>query len=316
LYKSWETTEPDNQLKTYLDPGNNGLKQQPGFDPNRDNPLTRLSNMDFSAGDELVVSRLESGAGFVYGGNNLGTLEFAEEFTAEDAVEVFGVYLLVPPLSDNGVSGVEISVYSGNILPERLLQTQDFSPQYLNYDTAGFNPKDKNMKNAGTETFVLFDEPVKIAKGKFFISCVIDSNARFCVYNAKFADANKRNTAWVKEPSQGWIPATEYLPAQAAKTSLAIQVLMRGAKTNGLPEFPEGADDLLVFDSKNAVLSLRELPVEPVSANIYSLTGRLMEKVQFDKGKKSVFLTKKPKGSIGIVRLIWLNKTRSKKIIY
>ncbi|MDR1631879.1 MAG: trypsin-like peptidase domain-containing protein [Dysgonamonadaceae bacterium] len=318
LYKSWETTEPEvDQLKTYLDPGNKDLKQQPGFDPNHENPLIRLSNMDFSAGDALVVSNLEApNSGFVYGSSNLETVEFAEEFTVENAVEIFGVYLFVPPLSANDVSGVDISVYSGEISPERLLQTQTFSPKYLNYDSSGFNPEDKNMKNTGTETFVLFDEPIKIAKGKFFISYTINGGVRFCVYNAKFADAGKRNTAWVKESSQGWIRANVYLPAQAVKTSLAIQALVRSTKMDSIPEFPEKTEDPLFFDSKNAVLSLREFPSEPVSVNIYSLTGVLMEKVQFDKDKKSVSLAKKSKGSIGIARLILSNKTCSKKIIY
>ena len=314
LHKSWETTEPDNQLKTYLDPGNKGLKQQPGFDPNHNNPLTRLSNIDFSSGDALIVSDLESDAGFVYGGSSLGTTEFAEEFAVEEAIEILGVYLLVPPLAGNSISGVKIAIYSGEVSPDNLLQTQDFSPHYLDYNnSAGFNPKDKNMRICGTETFVLFDEPVKIAGGKFFISYSIAGTTPFCVYNAKFANAGKRNTAWVNEPSRGWIQATVYLSAQMEKTSLAIQPLVRSTKTDSIPESP---DDPLFFDSKNAVLSLREFPDEPVSANIYSLTGMLMEKVYFDKGKRSVSLTKKFGGSIGIVRLTLLNKTYSKKIIY
>lgn len=319
LYKSWEVAEPDgNQLKTWLDPNNKGVKQQLGFDPNRENPLMRLSNMDFFAGDDLAVSNLEApNSGFVYGSSNLQTVEFAEEFAVEDAVEVFGVYLFVPPLSANGVTGVEISIYSGTASPEKLLQTQNFSPQYLDYSsTAGFNPKDKNMRTAGTETFVPFDEPVKIAGGKFFISYTVNGDVRFCVYNAKFADAGKRNTAWVKDTLQGWIQADTYLPAQAAKTSLAIQPLLRNATTDSIPNVPVETDDMLFYDSENAKLRLREPQDEAVPVNIYSLTGVLMEKVQFNKGEKTVSLTKKPKGSIGIARLILSNKTCSNKFIY
>ena len=317
LYKSWESSDADNQLKTYLAPNGKGLKQQPGFDPNHANPLMRLSNMDFSAGDALVVSNMEApNSGFVYGSSNLETVEFAEEFTVEDAVEVFGVYLFVPPLSANGVPDVTISIYSGETSPERLLHTQAFSPKYLDYNSSGFNPKDKNMRNAGTETFVPFDEPVIIDSGKFFISCTVNGNTRFCVYNTEFADAGKRNTAWVKDPSQGWIQANTYLPAQAEKTSLAIQALVRSAKTDSIPDVPVETDDILFYDSKNALLWLRELPNEPVSVNIYSLTGVLMEKVQFDKGENSVRLIRRPGGNIGIARLILSNKNYSKKFIY
>ena len=318
LYKSWESSDADNQLKTYLAPNGRGLKQQPGFDPNHANPLMRLSNMDFSAGDALVVSNMEApNSGFVYGSSNLKTVEFAEEFTVEDAVEVFGVYLFVPPLSANGITGVEISIYSGTASPGKRLQTQSFSPQYLDYSSAaGFNPKDKSMRTVGTETFVLFDEPVKITGGTFFISYTINGNVRFCVYNTKFADAGKRNTAWVKDTLQGWIQADTYLPAQAAKTSLAIQPLVRSATTDSMPEIPAETDDMLFYDSKTAELRLREPQDEAVSVNIYSLTGVLMEKVQFNKGEKTVSLTRKPKGSIGIARLILSNKTWSKKFIY
>jgi hypothetical protein len=194
---------------------------------------------------------------------------------------------------------------------------QNFSPQYLDYsDTTGFNPKDKNMINFGTESFVLFDEPVKIAKGKFFISYKISAPVSFCVYNAKFANGNKQNTAWVKDLSQGWIPATAYSPVLAVKTSLAIQPLVRGTTIDSLPDIPGGKEDPLFFDSKNHILFLREPASEPVWVNIYSLTGTLMEKVQINKGEKSVFLAEKTKGTIGIVKLLLSNKTYSKKIIY
>lgn len=318
LHKSWETSEADNQLKTYLDPNNKGLKQQAGMDPNKENPLVRLSNMDFSAGDALDVKTMEPpNTGYVYGSSNWDTNEFAEEFTIDRAVEAFGVYLFVPQLPSNGVTGVEISIYSGAISPANLLQTQNFSPQYLDYSkSAGFNPKDKNMISFGTESFVLFDEPVKIDKGKFFISYKITGSVSFCVYNAKFADANKPNTAWVKDPSLGWIQAVAYLPAQAVKTSLAIQPLVRNTKTDSLPEIPGRKDDPFFFDSANRILSLWEPANEAVSVNIYSLTGVLMEKIQINKGEKSASLTGKNKGTVGIVQLILFNNMYSKKIIY
>jgi hypothetical protein len=120
----------------------------------------------------------------------------------------------------------------------------------------------------------------------------------------------------VNDPSQGWIRADAYSPAPTVKTSLAIEPLARGTEIDSVSLVPEEKDDPLFFDSKNGVLSLRELPSEPVQANIYSLTGTLTEKVQFKKGEKSVFLTKKTRGTIGIVRLILPNKTYSKKIIY
>ncbi|MDR0733006.1 MAG: trypsin-like peptidase domain-containing protein [Dysgonamonadaceae bacterium] len=313
LYKSWETDATDNQLKTYLNPDHKDLKQHSGFDPNRNNPLIRLSNADFSAGDALVTTS-QTSSDYIFG-NSSETNEFAEEFTVEHSVEILGAYLLVPPLL-SGIPDVKISVYSGENFPERLLQTQDFSPKYLNYGSSGFHPQDKNMHSVGTETFVLFDEPVKVGGGKFFISYTIADSNPFCVYNVDFANADKRNTAWVNDFSQGWIPANEYPPAQEMKTSLAIQVLMRNIIMDKIPELSEETDSPLYFNSENAALSLRNFPDEPVSAHIYSLTGMLMETVRFDKGVKSVSLVPRAKGSIGIARLIFLNRNYSLKIIY
>jgi hypothetical protein len=275
--------------------------------------------MNFPAGDTLTVSTLQRpNSGYVFGSSNLKTTEFAEEFTVTNPVEVFGAYLFVPPLSANGITGVEILIYSGTTSPETSLQTQGFSPQYLNYsDSTGFILQDKNMKSFGTESFVLFDEPVKIAKGKFFISYkTSNSSIPFCVYNAKFANANQQNTAWVKDPSQGWIPANTYQPVQGVKTSLAIQPLIRSTIIDSLPEIPGGKDDSMFFNPNNHILSLREPASEPVTVNIYSLTGTLMEKTQFNKGEKSVLLTQRAKGTIGIVQLTLSNKIYSKKIIY
>ena len=318
LHKSWETNDENNRLKTWLDPNNKGLTQQAGMNPNKDSPLFRLNNIDFSAGDSLEVRTLElPDSGYAYGSSNRQTIEFAEEFTTVNEVEVFGTYLLVPPLPSNGVIGVEISIYSGTTRPQELLKTQTFSPQYMDYSrTVGFNPKDKDMMSFGTESFVLFDEPVKIPDGKFFISYKINNPVSFCVYNANFASESKPNTAWVNDPSLGWVQANTYPPVQAVKTSLAIQPLVRGNVITGLPNISVGKEAPLFFDPKSHTLFLQEVANEPVWVNIYSLTGTLMEKTQINKGEKSVSLAEKTKGTIGIVRLLLSNKAYSKKIIY
>jgi hypothetical protein len=75
-------------------------------------------------------------------------------------------------------------------------------------------------------------------------------------------------------------------------------------------------EDPLFFDSKNHALFLRESAIEPILVNIYSLTGTLMGKVQIDEGEKSVSVSEKNRGTIGIIKIILSNKIYSKKIIY
>jgi hypothetical protein len=314
LYKSWEQEDPANQLKTYLDPNNKGQKQYQGLDPNKDNPLFRLRNADFETGDSLVVLSLEN-SGYIFGSNKLNINEFSEEFSISSPVEILGVYLLIPDLPSDDVSTVEISLYSGKNTPEELLATQQFSPKYTNYSSGNFQPVKKNLHLVGTESFILFDEPI-IVKDKFFISYKIGNSVSttFCVYNTKYANTNSPNTAWLKDNTKGWIPASEYEP-YPVKTSLAIQALVRRTTTDSIPVTSD-EKRAVYYDRKSQTLYFSDENNEPIEVEVYSLTGQLWEKVRFGAGNYSVKLTDKPQGTIGITRVICANKHFSEKIIY
>ena len=172
------------------------------------------------------------------------------------------------------------------------------------------------MTASGTESFVLFDEPVRITTGKFFISYKISGSVSFCVYSAGFSGSNRQNTAWVKDPSRGWIMADTYSPSPAVKTSLAIQPLVRSTSADSLPQIPVEAAEPFFFDRTSRILSLRKYADETVPVFIYSLTGALMEKGQINETEKSLTLAEKSKGTIAIIQLILSNKIYSKKIIY
>ncbi|GHT12290.1 hypothetical protein FACS189426_15440 [Bacteroidia bacterium] len=316
LYKAWETGNPANQLKTYLDPANKNLKQYPGMDPHRTNPIVRFGNADYNYGDQLITSELSApNAGFVFGNSNLQTLEFAEEFSLNHAVEVLGSYFLIPYMPYAYTSGVEVSIYSGALYPEVKLQSKRFSPKYLDYTTSsGFYEKDKNMNLVATESFVLFDEPVKV-NNKFFISYKIDySAAAFCVYNTRFGNDNHPNTAWIKDETSGWIPASAS-NSQPMKTALAIQALMRNSTENGLNETAP-KEPLFYYDRSGRTLILKNLENESGWIEIYSVSGRLIEKFRFNPGQTAFVLSGKVKEGVGIVRVNGNNSSYAKKIIY
>ena len=308
LEKGWETNNPANQLKTFLDPGNTGLLSMAGMDPNRDNPLLRIGNAQYNAGDELITTKYTApNSGFMFGNNNLNIVEFAEEFNPEEEIELYGVYLLIPPMPVSYTKDVEIRVYEGTSHPEQLIATQKLKPQFLNYTSSGetFDLVDRNMNSVATENFVLFDEPVKI-NSKFFIAYRIDNapDASFVVYNTKLLPG-KLNAAWMNQNGT-WIRST-------VATSLAIQALSSYAHFN--PPEPDPRTGIRYVRSENR-LDLPETNLEAGEVFVYTVSGQLLQRFPIAEGQDAAALRSFRDGTIGIVRVVRGNKFYTGKFIY
>ena len=316
LGKGWETDDATNQLKTYLDPQNKGVLQYPGKDPNQLKPVIRLANAQYTKGDSLITSILDSpNQGYVFGNSNLRTLEFAEEFTVTNPVEIFGTYLLIPAMSSGLASSVTISVYTGDSSPDAKIYSTQFIPQYLNYSSHDFSLKDKTL-SVPTETFVMFDAPVLVNK-KFFISYSIDysTTSKFCVYNTKFQDASQPNTAWVKDEKAGWMPANTY-QAKPLNTTLAIQPLIRNSDDVQIVTIPTRGNDYFYYDRSGRALTLKESLKTEGQIAVYSVGGQLLENLQIQPDQTMVILRARPKGTIGIVKITNEYFSYKGKIIY
>jgi hypothetical protein len=317
LCKGWENGNPENQLKTYLDPAGKNSTRYPGFDPNEQNPVVRLGNARYNDGDLLVTStQAAPNSGYVFGNSNLQTVEFAEKFEVFDEAEIFGVYLMMPVMPFSYTSGVEISIYSGDTYPETKLQTKNFVPHYLNYSSsAGFYTGNKNTNLVATENFVLFDNAVNVRK-HFFVSYKLNysESTQFCLYNTQFGSSNRINTAWVKDQTEGWIPADAY-KYYKEKTSLAIQALIRNKKSDSIP-IVQPDEIFAYFNRLDGTLYLNYQKNEFLQVEIYSLHGQMIEKKYINDGIRSVVLSKKPAGTVGIVRVKTARYTNSFKIIY
>ena len=310
LGKGWETGDNTNQLKSYLDPANKAVMQYSGMDPNRKNPIVRLSNAQYTKGDSLIASKLNSpGSGYVFGNSNLKTLEFAEEFTVSENVEIFGTYLLLPPMEFDNTSGVTVSVYTGNSFPEKKIDSTRFFPRFLNYSSSsGFDSVPKTLSALPTETFVLFGgengEPVTITTTKFYISYSINysTTAKFCVYNTKRSDNSRPNTAWVKDETKGWIPADTYV-FQPMKTSLAIQPLIRSKKNASISPVTVSENNGFHYERSGRVLTLKEPLGTSGQITVYSIGGQLLEKIPIQQGQTAFVLKERPKGTVGVVKI-------------
>jgi V8-like Glu-specific endopeptidase len=317
IYKSWEQTDTNNQLKTYLDPINTGKKQQEGYDPHKNNPVVRVSNADYTAGDKLINTPLAApNTGFLFGNSNLNTTEFAEEFNLTQSGKILGVYLLIPAMNFAATSGVEIEIYGDVNSPETLLARKPFRPQYLNYSGGNFTPINKTLSSP-SESFVLFDNPVSVGK-KFFVAYKINplasAGSYFSVYNTEFSSPGKPNTAWLKTGSQ-WIKASGY-EIFPSTTSLALQPLIRYTTGNAIKDIDNRKKEFFHYDRISQQLSFSTETRESGAVFVYSVTGQLLDYIPFSEGDKYVQLTAGMKGTIGIVKVKYKSEIHSGKIIY
>jgi hypothetical protein len=316
LYKSWETTDPENQLKKYLDPDNTGIKQLAGFDPNKDDPFFRIGNVNYNGGVGLVTTKYASPhTGFLFGNSDLEVVEFAEEFNLSYTSDLYGTYLLIPTMPFAYTSGVEIQVYNGELSPEKKVATQIFNPQYLGYNAGRFGNVPKNTNSVPTETFVVFNNTVEVGK-KFFIAYKINysTGSSFAVYNAEFKTGYP-NTAWLKEGNGKWTPASAY-QTHPITTSLAIQPLLRYTYKSAIPDIEnKKADQIQYVRSENRLILPGEVG-DAGSVHIYSVSGQLIQKISVRKEQNSTILQPQLNGTIGIVRILRGNEVYSGKIIY
>ncbi|MDL2241463.1 trypsin-like peptidase domain-containing protein [Bacteroidales bacterium OttesenSCG-928-L03] len=321
-YTAWETGDPKTQLKTYLDPEGKGTKMHPGLDPNRDNPLMRLSNAVYNQGDEMVVDSLQApGDGLAFGYNSLAVRRFVEEFDVDTGLEVLGAYLFFPKMDYANVRKATIEVYEGTDRPEILRSSLPFRPQYTGYSRyyADFIDSDRTTLNQPIESFVLFDNPIQIARDKkLFIGYRLaeptDNNTDFVVYNTWFASPTSRNTAWMNLGAT-WLPVNQYA-AYGNKTALALQALVRVSTGNAIEEVEDANRLRWFYDRESQSLVFDDVAPSEGFVSLYSFAGELIGTVAFHSGDKQVRLPSSPNHLLGIVRVTTQTGCVSRKIIY
>lgn len=314
LVRGWETGNPSNQLKTYLDPGNKGVHFMAGMDPNRQSPMVRISNVPYNNGYHLITTEYSyPNSGFVFGNSNLNINEFAEEFYPEYEAELHGAYLFIPPIQALYARDVEIRVYTGVTFPEQLVAQQTLQPQFLNYSekSATLGLQDKDMNLVSTENFVPFDPPIKIDT-RFFIAYRIDNlpGSRFVVYNTRSSGSGKTNTAWINKNGT-WMHANTYA-SQPVTTSLAIQALLSYTDVQ-LPI--EKITKVLYIRNENRLV-LPNISSAAGQVSIYSVNGQCVQRIPLAEAQNSVTIHPQPAGTIGIARVVRGNEIYTGKLIY
>lgn len=319
LYKGWETGDPANQLKTYLDPNQTGVTRLVGYDPHANHPLIRMSNAPFDTAGALELAVYPApGDGYVFGNSNLPPVEFAEAFEMDTTCTLQGVYVWIPPMPYSYTTGVEFGIYSGDDAPDELLETQVFRPQYLNYRTVGdgkdFVLDPVNTNQVPTEQFIRFDD-LYVGR-RFYVAYKINDSTtnRFAVYNSTPLSDHPVNTAWIKDENGTWYPADRY-PAYPVSTSLAIQPLLQHAEDLSVPHIEAPDKNFFVYLKEDNQLWLPETETHG-QLSVYAINGQLLFRYTVAAGTQSVQLEPLASGSMLIVRLVSDNEVYTGKIIH
>lgn len=143
--KAWDyRSEPDKQLKTWLDPSNKGIKSLWGKNFNNGvDYCDAFTNLKDGDTHELVkiVGATKVFSGYWTGTNNEGYTEFAEKFFIKGDEAVQGVLLGVGKVKLkqlNSDSRITVKVYEGNGLPSEEIYSQqvnikDMAQDAMNY---------------------------------------------------------------------------------------------------------------------------------------------------------------------------------------
>ncbi len=309
LYLGWQYQGDSLQLKKWLDRDNTGLKKIPGLDPNAQAPFTRMANADYNNGDQLVLTKKSTGSDYLFGSDSQSVMEYAEAFENNRITSVYGTYVLNPLMTYP--SGIQVNLYSSvNGKPGETIATTSFHPQYTNYSNNSFPEVDKKTSGQASESFIRFPGNPQIT-GNFFIGYQIPSNNSFLVYNTLFG-GTKPNTAWIKDPQNGWIAASAYT-GQPVTTALALQPLLKISDQSAITT-PE-LSSLLKYDRSSHSVIVDCQPEKNGTIAVYSVTGQCLQQSSFN-GPAAIPVNPSLVNTVGIIRLSVSDETVSLKVVF
>lgn len=318
LANSWEiSTDPDKQLKTWLDPSGTNTEQIcDGLDPYSATPCIRLSNVKESGkSDKIETTALPSpSTGPAFGNNSLGMTEFAEMYKTTGKALLYGTYIVNSAVNKFTDTEITITVYGGSDKPETLLHTESFKPAFVSFEEDDFVEINKSM-NRHQESFVTFQKPVEVS-GTFFVGYKISAPAdgpSFSAFNLPSGETSK-NTSWIYYQDQ-WIEASAH-PSTPMSTSLFIDPVMQ-YNVASANEQVEIENPIRVFTATTPQTFYIHLP-ENIGQARYSLitaNGKVIQAGTVHAGQNTM---KAPTAGAGIylVQISYNNKSFTQKILF
>ena len=200
-------SEPEKQLKAWLDPLNSAVMTLDGFDFYAENAAQRVSNLE--TGESVEKKQLQAPASGILGGQNSHSItEYAEKYTIKNEAQLLGVYL-IPSVAKKNTSSTNtnIKVYAGNDIPKIELASQNIGLQTLQWSsTKKFYEENKITPYTNKENFIRFAKPVDVGT-EFFVSYETPytnlPDDSIAMYTAANRNVSQKNTAFAKT-NTGW----------------------------------------------------------------------------------------------------------------
>jgi lysyl endopeptidase len=302
--KQWNyRSEPEKQLKNWLDPGNTGTLKIDGYDPylSTSNECNMVSN--FVTDDVSVVLPEKSGNQGAYSGNNkMNISEIAEKFSGYKRAVLNGVSIGIShfkAITEN--PEITLRIYTGDTIPNFAIKQFKFSMSKLT----------TNAMN-----FLSFSESVEV-EGNFFISIVIPEIDSLTIFQSAFRPVVLNNSLIIKQ-NDVWKPINRLTGDENSGASLLLEVMVCDAsfpqsfdttKSDDLifNYFPNPASNYLVLEFKKRVPSYQ--------FSMLDMTGRLVLSDVFENRMYSEINTSELQPGIYLIRVSDGELSETKRVV-
>ncbi len=295
LKTAWDYySEPNKQLKAWLDPLNSGATSLDGFNPYKSDSCLRISNVQRNESyTNYQLNAPESG--YLFGYNTLQTDEYADKFELSQKAYLYGVSLVTPVLSSpDADKKITVKVYNES-QPETAIISKSFLPQYEDYTSSSNSFTEKNKPfNYNSESYLKFDVPVEV-NNNFYVSYQLDYSVQspFYVYSA-VSKASRVNTAYYKN-NNSWIPASSHVN-NPVNTSLWINPVIKYRSESSIHKVEGYGKNARLYKDSNAYFHIEtDTPLNAV-IEIYTLSGRKANTFDYSGNESSFSLQHLPKG--------------------
>jgi hypothetical protein len=275
LSASWEaSSDPNRQLRYWLDPVGAGVQRVEGSDPFEGIHVDCNTISNVNPGEIQTLLPYTDGEGYFSGYNSDGIASYAEKISLADSTMLTGVTFNVGSVNQASPGGLLVSVHSSNDGIPGTALAESYVPYYrltedsLNY--LGFYPY------------------VKLA-GEFFVSYTLSYSPEdsFALRQSDWR-SHGDNTAFVKL-SSGWVPMNTISP-DGAGSSLAMKITVCEDK---LIEPPPQETALHFYPNPATTVLIGKLPErwhEALQLQVYNLQGR-QQNVIYNVFENSVVVT-------------------------
>lgn len=259
LSTSWEaSSDPEHQLKFWLDPFGSDIRILDGRDPFEGIHADCSTISNVRPGEEPMLLPYTSGQGYFSGHNSDSIASYAEKFFVDDSTMLTGAMLNVGSVNMQSPGGLLVSVHSG----------KDGIPGPILSET--FVPYDRLTEDS--LNFVQFYPYVKLV-GEFFISYTLGYSPEdsFALRQTDWRNGSD-NTAFVKL-SSGWVPMSDISP-NASGTSLGIKI---SVCEDNLPAPPATETSVTFYPNPATTVVIGKFPGnvnEKFYLQVYDLQGR------------------------------------------